>query len=485
MEPFFSPKRIRIISTPPPLQCWNSEGRLAQLDIMLTFWLLSTRLNLSRPADLTYLHLFELYHVTMRLYGQEIYLPRVNIFRKKLEKILSVIVCRVSLSFSWVIANFVPIVPQGKIRVKCLACKFRSTGENCSETWWNVLLMFILQFTGKMAARNLTRGLFWSDSCRGFHACRGIRGVGFKCSSPDSRGFRRSRCFQRERQTTPFLNPLPALWAKLAQGNQKSLANAIFSAATKKGQYVFLLWTSLRYPSLRWKSATKWRCAILVNSGLYPHLPITEHDLPKQFWNEFLANSLQNCRNKLLSCICNALLSVSVVWGCFLFCAFQGYFQNSLKECYGCASHETVRQKETCGHVYSMFLTISLTMMVLLWHLLDAWRWAIKHSLEKRPFRRGHRGGALIGESLRDDTIGATGPRASEREICLWEGNLRGSQRGRFCRDFSEVFRGFKRFLRGFQRFLRGFQRSSQRPSQRQTSLSEALGPVAPIRVVP
>ena len=97
------------------------------------------------------------------------------------------------------------------------------------------------------------------------------------------------------------------------------------------------------------------------------------------------------------------------------------------------------------------------------------------------------------------------------RTESLWEGNLplrgslRGPVRGRLFRDFSEVlrgfqrllevlrgfrrfsevFRGFKRLLRGFQRFLRGFQRFSQRPSQRQISLSEALGPVAPIRVAP
>ena len=45
----------------------------------------------------------------------------------------------------------------------------------------------------------------------------------------------------------------------------------------------------------------------------------------------------------------------------------------------------------------------------------------------------------LIGESLRGNTIGATGARASEREICLWEG-LRGvSQRDGFQR-FSEIF---------------------------------------------
>ena len=45
---------------------------------------------------------------------------------------------------------------------------------------------------------------------------------------------------------------------------------------------------------------------------------------------------------------------------------------------------------------------------------------------------------------------------------------------------FSEVFKRFEEVFR-FQRFLRGF----QRPSQRQISLSEALSPVAPIRVAP
>ena len=43
-----------------------------------------------------------------------------------------------------------------------------------------------------------------------------------------------------------------------------------------------------------------------------------------------------------------------------------------------------------------------------------------------------------FGETLRGNTIGATGPRASEREMCLWEGL------------FSEVFRGF---LEGFRDF--------------------------------
>ena len=72
------------------------------------------------------------------------------------------------------------------------------------------------------------------------------------------------------------------------------------------------------------------------------------------------------------------------------------------------------------------------------------------------------------------------------RTESLWEGNLplRGSLRGRPFRGFqrsSEVFRGFQRFSEIF----RGFQRSSQRPSQRQTSLSEALSPVAPNRAAP
>ena len=42
-------------------------------------------------------------------------------------------------------------------------------------------------------------------------------------------------------------------------------------------------------------------------------------------------------------------------------------------------------------------------------------------------------------------------------------------------------FRGFQRFSKIF----RGFQRSSQRPSERQIFLPEALGPVALNRVAP
>ena len=92
----------------------------------------------------------------------------------------------------------------------------------------------------------------------------------------------------------------------------------------------------------------------------------------------------------------------------------------------------------------------------------------------------------------------------ANRTQSFWEGNLpvrgslRGPLRGRVLRGFSEVFRGFQRFsrfledfhrfseiLRGFQRFVRGFQRSSQRPSERQISLSEALSPASPYRVAP
>ena len=57
----------------------------------------------------------------------------------------------------------------------------------------------------------------------------------------------------------------------------------------------------------------------------------------------------------------------------------------------------------------------------------------------------------------------------------------------RVFQRFFEVFRGsqsllevFRVFFRGF-RFFGDFQRSSQRPSQRQISLSEPLSPVAPI----
>ena len=100
-----------------------------------------------------------------------------------------------------------------------------------------------------------------------------------------------------------------------------------------------------------------------------------------------------------------------------------------------------------------------------------------------------------IGESLRGNRIGATGLRASERKISaservsersLWEGDFQS-----FFRDlkrFLEVlrgFRGFQSFSEVFRDFSEGFQRSSQRPSQRQISFSEALSLVAPIRVAP
>ena len=74
---------------------------------------------------------------------------------------------------------------------------------------------------------------------------------------------------------------------------------------------------------------------------------------------------------------------------------------------------------------------------------------------------------ARIGERLRGNTV------RGNRTESLWEGNmpLRGL--------WEDLWEG------GFQRFSEGFQRSSQRPSQRQISLSGALGPVAPIPVAP
>ena len=83
--------------------------------------------------------------------------------------------------------------------------------------------------------------------------------------------------------------------------------------------------------------------------------------------------------------------------------------------------------------------------------------------------------GTIIGESSRGNTI------RGDRTKSLWEGNLlRGSLRGGFQR-LLDVFRGYQRFLE----VLRDFQRPSQRSCQRQTSLSEALLPVAPNRVAP
>ena len=75
-----------------------------------------------------------------------------------------------------------------------------------------------------------------------------------------------------------------------------------------------------------------------------------------------------------------------------------------------------------------------------------------------------------LGESSRGN-----GNRGNRPER-FWEGNLplRGHLRGR-------VFRGFQKILEVF----RGLQRPFQTPFQRQISLSEALGPVAPSRVAP
>ena len=72
----------------------------------------------------------------------------------------------------------------------------------------------------------------------------------------------------------------------------------------------------------------------------------------------------------------------------------------------------------------------------------------------------------FIGESLRGKWIGATGPRASERQTCLWEGLWEGGFSESFER-FSEVFRGFLEVFRGPLRDpLRG-----RFPSQRRSVL--------------
>ena len=69
-----------------------------------------------------------------------------------------------------------------------------------------------------------------------------------------------------------------------------------------------------------------------------------------------------------------------------------------------------------------------------------------------------HPGGHAIVESLRGNRIGATGPRASEREICLWEGLWEGFWGGGFQR-FSKIF---QRFSEIFQRFSEIFQSFSE-----------------------
>ena len=86
------------------------------------------------------------------------------------------------------------------------------------------------------------------------------------------------------------------------------------------------------------------------------------------------------------------------------------------------------------------------------------------------------------GESLRGNTIGATGPRASEREICLWEGLLEGGLTSFFQR-LLEVFRGFKQ---RFWEVYRGPLRDPLRgrfPSQRLSVLSPLF--VLPLELSP
>ena len=101
---------------------------------------------------------------------------------------------------------------------------------------------------------------------------------------------------------------------------------------------------------------------------------------------------------------------------------------------------------------------------------------------------------AMVGEKFKgqvnrgNKTESLRGKSASQKVskmVFVWEGFsevFRGFER------FLEVFRGFQRFqklFRGFKDFFRSFRRSSQRPSQRQISSSEALSPVAPNRVAP
>ena len=96
--------------------------------------------------------------------------------------------------------------------------------------------------------------------------------------------------------------------------------------------------------------------------------------------------------------------------------------------------------------------------------------------------------------------LGATGPRVSERKICLRKRlreDLRKPPRGSLC----DLLFITSVFLGGFRRPSRipfcdlllfftsvplgGFRRPSWRPSRRRIFLSETLGPVAPNRVAP
>ena len=87
-----------------------------------------------------------------------------------------------------------------------------------------------------------------------------------------------------------------------------------------------------------------------------------------------------------------------------------------------------------------------------------------------------------LGENSRGNTIGATGPRASDREICL-----RGYLRGRVFRGFSdvsEVLRGFYRFSEVFRDFSEVF-RGPLRDPLRGRFPSQRLSVLLPLIVLP
>ena len=81
-----------------------------------------------------------------------------------------------------------------------------------------------------------------------------------------------------------------------------------------------------------------------------------------------------------------------------------------------------------------------------------------------------------IGESSRGNTIGATGRRASEREICLWEDLWEGG-----FQRISEVFRqGFQRFSEIFQLFSEVFSETLS-----EADLPQRLSVLLPLIVLP
>ena len=95
-----------------------------------------------------------------------------------------------------------------------------------------------------------------------------------------------------------------------------------------------------------------------------------------------------------------------------------------------------------------------------------------------------------LGESLMGKWMGATGPRASERQSCLREGLWKGGF-SEFFQRFSEFCRGFQSFLkevfrvfRGCQSFFRGF-RDPLRDPLRGRFPSQRLSVLLPLIVLP